>query len=308
MRVVVALGSDALLRPGRVVSADSLGVAVRAAAQVLATIAQGHGLLVTHGRGPQEALLAQQGPGAANTANLPINPATGAGEADVAALLLQELAHQLGPDRVVRSVWTQAGVNRNDPAFGRPSHALGPLYSQDEAQRLAASRQWSTAACGAGFRRVVAAPLPVRVCGLAAIEQLLADHVVVVASGGGGKPLAAAVGDLQDQAVDAVVDPDLFSGVLAHAVGADCLIFATGVPGSIVDPVASGALLAGPTTPRALASLHFARGSIGQQAQAASQFVIDGGQRAAIGSLAQLPALLDGSVGIQVTQAATEPF
>ena len=307
MRVVVALGGDAWLRPGRVVTTESLGVAVRAAAQVLATIAGAHALIVTHGRGPQEELLARQGPVAAGPVEPSISPATGMGEAEVAALLLQELARQLGPDRLVRSVWTQAGVNRSDPAFGRPSHALGSLYSQDEAQRLAASHQWSTAASGAGFRRVVAAPLPVRVCGLAAIEQLLADHAVVVASGGGGKPLAAAFGDLPDHAVDAVVDPDLFSGILAHAIGADCLIFATGVPGTIADPIADGALLAGPTTPRALASLHFARGSIGQQAHAASQFVIDGGQRAAIGSLAQLPALLDGSAGIQVTQAATEP-
>lgn len=266
MRVVVALGADGWPAAARALQRTA---AIRTTAEALAGVAQDHDLVVTLGRGPQDERLAGQGHAHADMAGQTPAPSAAADEADAAAQLARMLAELLGPARPVQVVAPRVEVDRADPAFGHPRHAVGPLYTQDQAQRLAASHQWSTAPCGAGYRRVVASATPRQVLGLAPIENLLADHAVVLVCGNGGIPLAPLTETRPALELDAVVDPGLFSALLAHALGAGCLLL-----------VGSG-----------------------DQTAAARQYLHTGGHHAAIGTQDQLAALLDGSVGIQLRAA-----
>ena len=301
MRLVIALGGNALLRRGQPLSADNQLENIRRAAAQLARVASGHELVLTHGNGPQVGLLALQSAAYTAVESYPLDVLGAQTDGMIGYLLEQELANLL-PLRTVTTLLTRVEVDPKDPAFAKPTKPIGPVYTQDEAKRVAAEKHWAMAPDGDSFRRVVASPQPLRVLGLDPIRWLLEHGALVIAAGGGGIPVIRGADGHSLQGVEAVIDKDLCSGVLAHALQADCLVIATDVAAVYLDWGTPQQRALGKVSPKTLATLRFPAGSMGPKIDAACRFVQAGGQRAVIGSLDQIEAMLSGEAGTQITQ------
>jgi len=298
-RVVVALGGNALLRRGEPVSASTQRDNIRRAACSLAQLmAQDHQLVITHGNGPQVGLLALQGEVAGKGA-FPLDVLGAETEGMIGYVLQQELdnAHA-GPARFA-TLLTQVEVDAHDPAFLSPSKPVGPIYSEAEARRLAEQRRWTVAPDGNAWRRVVASPWPVRILELEVIRLLVAQGVTVICTGGGGIPVARRP-DGTYIGVEAVIDKDHASGLLAAELQADAFLMLTDVPAVYADWGTPGQRALGAVTPQALAGMDFAAGSMGPKVRAACDFVNRTGGLAGIGSLEDASAILAHRSGTRV--------
>ncbi len=300
MRIVVALGGNALLRRGEPMSAANQIANVQRAAAQIARIAVGNELVVTHGNGPQVGLLALQAQAYAKGGTYPLDVLGAESEGMVGYLLEQELGNAL-PGRTVVTLLTRTEVDSDDPAFASPSKQIGPVYEKAESDGLAQSMGWSVVADGAGFRRVVASPKPRRVLSLQPIQWLLAHGAVVVAGGGGGIPVVSTEGGPHLHGVEAVIDKDASSGLLARELSADCLLIATDVDAVYVDFGKTTQRAVRGAAPSAFARSSFAAGSMAPKVAAACEFVQTTGHRAAIGSLDDIEAMLHGDAGTQIT-------
>jgi carbamate kinase len=300
MRLVVAIGGNALLRRGQVPSAANQLDNIRVAALQLARVAAGNELVLTHGNGPQVGLLALQSAAYKDVDSYPLDVLGAETDGMIGYLIEQELSNALPASRTVATLLTRVEVDPLDPAFDHPTKPIGAMYTPPEAQRLAAARHWTVAPDGAGYRRVVASPQPLRVLGLDPIRWLLERGAVVIAAGGGGIPVARGFEGRNLQGVDAVIDKDLCSALLARGIEADCLVIATDVTAVFLDWGTPAQRAVGKVTPQALARQSFAAGSMGPKVLAACQFVLATGKRAVIGSLDQIESMLDGSAGTQV--------
>ena len=299
MRVVIALGGNALLRRGEPADAVTQRRNVAAAVAAIADLALDHEVIVTHGNGPQVGLLALQGEAYDPVAPYPLDVLGAETEGMIGYLLDQELVNTLG-GRPVATLLTQVIVDRDDPAFARPTKPIGPVYDRETAERLAAELGWTIAADGAHHRRVVASPEPRSIVELATLRLLVDAGVVVVCVGGGGIPVAVDR-DGRLHGVEAVIDKDLAAELLAQGLGADALLLLTDVP----------AVQAAWETPQArdlakipaqqLLSMSFAGGSMGPKVEAACRFVQTTGAFAGIGALADARAILEGRRGTLVT-------
>lgn len=300
MKIVVALGGNALLRRGEPLSAaNQLGNIRRAAAQI-ALIAPQSELVLTHGNGPQVGLLALQSAAYAAVETYPLDVLGAQTDGMIGYLLEQELGNLL-PARVIATLLTRIEVNLNDPAFQAPSKPIGPVYGAEEARRIAAEQGWTMKPDGAQFRRVVASPAPQRVLGLQPIEWLLAKGALVIAAGGGGIPVARQRDGAALHGVEAVIDKDACSSLLARQLGAELLIIATDVDAVYVDFGQPTQRRIGHVTPAALAAAAFPEGSMGPKVEAACAFVRATGRRAVIGSLDHIEGMLKGAAGTQVS-------
>ncbi len=304
MKLVIALGGNALLRREQAPSAANQLENIRRAAAQIARIAPGNELVLTHGNGPQVGLLALQAAEHIAAQAFPLDVLGAQTDGMIGYLLEQELANLLPVSHTVATLLTRVEVDLRDPAFGHPTKPIGPMYTQAEAQRVAAARQWSTAADGTGFRRVVASPQPLRVLGLEPIRWLLERGALVIAAGGGGIPVARGADGKTLQGVDAVIDKDLCSGLLARDLQADCLVIATDVAAVYLDWGKPGQRALGKVTPHMLAQQSFTAGSMGPKVEAACQFVLATGKRALIGSLDQIEEMLAGNAGTEVSPHA----
>lgn len=298
MRVVVALGGNALLRRGERPDAAIQREHVADAAPQLAKIAQEHQLLLVHGNGPQVGLLALES-GADTMLSRPYPLSDLVAETQgLIGYWLQQGLHSAGLTGRVVTLVTQTVVDPQDPAFRSPSKFVGSSYTEQRAGELAIEHGWEIRRDGDAWRRVVASPLPLRVVEVDVARTLLAEGVTVVLGGGGGVPVVETGGILCG--VDAVVDKDHTAALLATALGADVLVMLTDVP----------AVQLGFGTPsaRPLHQVHvadldttaFAAGSMGPKVAAACRFVTDTGGRAAIGSLDDAAAVVAGDSGTQV--------
>lgn len=299
MRVVVALGGNALLERGQPLTASVQRANVRVAARALAPVALRHELVVTHGNGPQVGLLALQATADPSTDPLPLDVLGAETEGMIGYMIEQELGNVLPFEKAIATVLTMVEVDPDDAAFAAPVKPIGPVYDEPEARRLAAARGWSVAPDGADWRRVVASPEPLRVFEVRPIEWLLEKGAVVVCAGGGGIPTAygpdgALVG------VEAVVDKDKASALLARQLEADVLVLATDVAGVYLDWGGPDERLLGRVTPVELARLALPPGSMGAKIDAARDFVEATGRRASIGALADLERLVAGEAGTTV--------
>lgn len=300
MRVVVALGGNALLRRGERPDVNVQRANVRRAAQSIAAIAREHAVVVTHGNGPQVGLLALQSEADPTVAPYPLDVLGAESEGLIGYLIEQELGRLL-PGREVATLLTQVEVAPRDPAFGAPTKPIGPVYDERTAQQMARERGYAIAPDGAGFRRVVASPEPRAIRELRVIEILLAAGVLVVCTGGGGIPVVT-MPDGGVRGVEAVIDKDLASALLAHALAADALLLLTDVP-AVLDSWPHGTPI-GHATPRELRARDFAAGSMGPKIEAACRFVEQGGALAAIGALDDAAAMLGGERGTIVRASA----
>lgn len=301
---VVALGGNALLRRGQETSAANQLAAARAVAAALAPIAERTRLVVTHGNGPQVGLLALKEDAYPSGEPYPLDVLDAETAGQIGYVIELALDNAVAGQHTV-AVITRVVVDAEDPAFQDPTKFIGPVYDEARAKQLAAQRGWSVRPDGAEWRRVVASPEPREVVQLEAIRELVADGFLVVCVGGGGVPVAASpVGG--HVGVEAVVDKDLASALLATGLDADILVLATDVDGVHTGWGTAEDRPVRDTTPRRLRAQSFARGSMGPKVEAACRFVEAGGGRAAIGALEDLAGLVDGTAGTQVRAEARQ--
>ena len=294
MRIVVALGGNALLRRGERMTAENQRRNVRLAAAALAPLASEHALVISHGNGPQVGLLALQAASYHGDETYPLDILDAESEGMIGYLIEQELANLL-PDRRLATLLTQVEVDPADPAFRHPSKPIGPVYGAVEAKRLVQERNWSIAAEGAGYRRVVASPLPRRIFELGVIELLVNQEVIVICAGGGGVPVIRRADDSL-VGVEAVIDKDRASRLLGLELRADWLLMLTDVDGVYLDWETSRARRVRRIAPAALRQHAFAPGSMGPKVEAACEFAEAGGV-AGIGRLQDAGAILAGETG-----------
>lgn len=301
MRVVIALGGNALLRRFERPGADAQRRNLRAAASSLAEIARQHTVVLTHGNGPQIGWLAQQAEAAALSGPEgpdPLDVLGAQSEALIGYLIDQELAPLL-PGREIATLLTQVEVDPRDPAFRNPTKPIGPLLDAKRARALAAERGYAIAEVDGGFRRVVASPEPLRIREIGVIRRLVDADVIVICAGGGGIPVAITESDAL-RGVEAVIDKDLTSALLAVELGADALLLLTDVAAIYEDWPSPAKRPIRRITPAALRARALPAGSMGPKAEAACRFVEQTGKRAAIGALEQAAALLAGNAGTSV--------
>jgi carbamate kinase len=295
-RIVAALGGNALLRRNEPLEAELQRRNVKKAAAALAPVAEKHELLVTHGNGPQIGLLALQAAAVEGITPYPLDVLGAESEGMIGYLLEQELRNVL-PGRDVATLLTQVVVDPADRAFSNPTKPIGPVYTEEEALRLAAAHGWAIARDGAGFRRVVASPEPLQVLELPTIRRLIDAGVLLVCTGGGGIPVAVADGVLRG--VEAVIDKDLAAARLAEDIHADTLLLLTDVAGVYRDLNRADSIIPA-ANPGDLRSMRLPAGSMGPKAEAACRFVERTGGRAAIGALEDAASLVAGAAGTQI--------
>jgi carbamate kinase len=304
MRVVVALGGNALLKRGEPMTAEVQRGNVRAAAPALAAVAQKHQLVLSHGNGPQVGLLALQAAAYEDVEAYPLDVLGAQTEGMIGYVLEQELGNLLPIEVPFATLLTMIEVDPDDPAFTDPTKFVGPVYDQAEADRLAAEKGWVYKQDGDRWRRVVPSPEPKRIFEIRPIQWLLDKDVVVICAGGGGVPTMYEPDHEQVLVgVEAVIDKDFASELLAREVAADLFLMVTDVDGVYTRWGTPDQRKLEKTTPEELRRLDFAAGSMGPKVEAACRFVERTGGRAAIGGLAEIERIVEGTAGTQVSAA-----
>ncbi|MDH4158851.1 MAG: carbamate kinase [Actinomycetota bacterium] len=300
MRVVVALGGNALLRRGQPMTAENQRANVRVAAVALAPIAVEHELVVTHGNGPQVGLLALQAAASHPDEVFPLDVLGAETEGMIGYLIEQELGNLLPFEKPLATILTMTEVDPDDPAFADPTKFVGPVYDEASAHALGAQKGWVFKPDGSDWRRVVPSPQPRRIFELRPVRWLLEQGAVVIAAGGGGIPTMYVPGTRTLVGVEAVVDKDLASAVLAEQIEADLFVVATEVDAVYLDWGTPQQRAIRQATPEALAQLQFPAGSMGPKVEAAAAFVRATGKRSLVGALDQITELVAGEVGTAV--------
>ena len=302
MRIVVALGGNALLRRGQPMTAENQRENIRTATAQIARIAPGNELVVAHGNGPQVGLLSLQAAAYTAVSPYPLDVLGAETEGMIGYMIEQELGNLLPQDAPFATLLTQVEVDPKDPAFQNPTKPIGPVYSKAEAEKLAAEKGWASAPDGDKYRRVVASPRPKRIFEIRPIKWLLEKSSIVICAGGGGIPtMYDENGKLKG--IEAVIDKDLCSSLLAQQLEADLLVIATDVNAAFID--------FGKPTQKAIAQAHpddmetlgFAAGSMGPKVQAACEFARNTGKTAVIGSLSDIEAIVQGTAGTRISTA-----
>ena len=306
MRIVVALGGNALLRRSDPPTSEAQRLNVRAAARALAPLVGEHELVLAHGNGPQVGLLALQAAAYDQAEPYPLDVMGAGTEGMIGYMVEQELGNLLPFEKPLATILTMVEVDPDDPAFGDPTKFVGPCYAEQTAKDLAARKEWTFKRDGDSWRRVVASPEPLRIFELAPIKWLLEKGAVVICAGGGGIPTAYLPGGARTLAgIEAVIDKDFASELLARELGADLLVMASDEAGVYLDWATPQQTMLGWVTPQELSRHTFAAGSMGPKVEAACRFVNRGGKRAAIGKLEDIARIVAGEAGTNVVAEVT---
>jgi carbamate kinase len=307
-RVVVALGGNALLRRGAEDTFEEMYRSARGAAEKVADIAAaGWEVVVTHGNGPQVGRILLQQEAAKDVVHpMPLDVCGALSQGQIGYLLqvtIGDVFFERGMERPVCTVLSLARVRPDDPAFAAPTKFVGPFYTEEEAETLARERGYTMKADPhGGWRRVVPSPSPYSIVETPIVARLIADGVIVIASGGGGIPVVEEGPRLIGK--EGVVDKDLAAAILAHEVAAQVLLILTDVKkvqrgyGSLMPEDIDSM-----TVPEAKALLRrgeFGAGSMGPKVQAAVNFVQAGGERAVIADLEDALEAVAGSAGTSI--------
>jgi carbamate kinase len=297
MRVVLALGGNALLPRGEPLDVAVQRANVKVAAEAVAEVAASHQVVLTHGNGPQLGLLALQNDAYRDVDAYPLDVLGAESQGMVGYLLEQELGRHI-PSAALATLLTQVVVDPSDVAFLHPTKFVGPVYEDEEAHRLTRDKGWAMARDGDCWRRVVPSPAPRQIVELETIRLLMDHGVTVTCVGGGGIPVVPdGAGGMQG--VEAVIDKDLAAALLATRLEADVLVLLTDVDGVYEGYGTDAARRLGATTMAELRALDLPSGSMGPKVDALCRFVEHGGHHAAVGTLAAAAALVrgDGEVG-----------
>jgi carbamate kinase len=298
MRIVIALGGNALLRRSDPVTTEVQRGNVRLAAEAIAPLAARHSVVIAHGNGPQVGLLSLQAGAYREAEPYPLDVLDAGTQGMIGYLIQQELRGLLPPERQVATLLTMITVDPGDPAFASPVKFVGPVYSKASADALAAAEGWVVRQDGSAWRRVVPSPQPQRILEIMPIKWLLEQGAVVICAGGGGIPISLDSGALVG--VEAVIDKDFASELLAEEVDADLFIMATDVDGVYVHWGTPDQTRLDRVTPDELAAYDFPAGSMGPKVEAAARFVAKTGRRATIGSLTDIAGVTAGTAGTNV--------
>ena len=293
MRIVIALGGNALLRRGEPLTLDNQRRNIQTAAKALVPLVSRHELVISHGNGPQVGLLALQSAAYKPGEAYPLDILDAETEGMIGYMIEQELNNLLSTGSRCATLLTQIEVDPNDPAFSQPTKPVGPVYDKTEAEHLAKTRGWNIAADGDRFRRVVPSPRPKRIIELGVIELLLDQGVIVICAGGGGIPTVvredgALVG------IEAVIDKDFASSLLARELEADVLLMLTDVDAVYRNWGNPDARAIKRISSQAIKAFSFEPGSMAPKVEAAIEFVEKTGGIAGIGALEDAQAILDG--------------
>ncbi len=301
MLVVIALGGNALLRRGEPMTLGNQRANIKIATKAIAEVIQaGHRVVIAHGNGPQVGLLALQGAAYKPDEAYPLDVLGAETEGMIGYLIEQELENTLQDGTKVATLLTQVEVDPHDPAFGKPTKPVGPVYERDDADALASKRDWVFAQDGKQYRRVVASPLPLNIPDIGVIRLLVDFGVIVICAGGGGIPvIRQKVGGLIG--VEAVIDKDLVSALLAKDLSADALLLLTDVDGVYKDWGQSNQKKIDRASPQSLDASNFPIGSMGPKITAACEFARGSGKISGIGSLNDALKILQDNAGTIIT-------
>jgi carbamate kinase len=302
MRIVVALGGNALLKRGQPMTAEVQRANVRVAAEAIAPLAQSHQVVISHGNGPQVGLLALQGAAYKPDEAFPLDVLGAETEGMIGYMIEQELGNLLPFEVPFATVLTMVEVDPDDPGFQNPTKFVGPVYDKAEADRLAAEKGWAIKPDGAKWRRVVPSPLPKRIFEIRPIRWLLDQGTVVICAGGGGIPTMYQKGaDRKLVGVEAVIDKDLCTELLARDLDADLFVMLTDADAVYLDWGTPTQRAIRRATPASLADIGFAAGSMGPKVAAACAFAQATGKKAAIGALEDLTRIIAGEAGTTIS-------
>jgi carbamate kinase len=298
VRIVIALGGNALLKRGEAMTAENQRENVRQAAEAIAPLVRDHEVVITHGNGPQVGLLALQAHAYEKVDPYPLDVLGAETEGMIGYMLEQELGNLLPAEQPLATVLTMIEVDPSDPAFQDPTKFVGPVYGAEQAEAIAGEKGWAMKRDGEYWRRVVPSPQPKRIFEIRPIRWLLEKKVVVICAGGGGIPTAYVQGeDRVLEGIEAVIDKDFASELLARELDADLFIMATDVDGVYEGWGTPDQRKIDRIGPADVALNKFPAGSMGPKVQAAAQFVDRPGKRSAIGSLADITEIVAGTRG-----------
>jgi carbamate kinase len=307
MRIVIALGGNALLRRGEPMTAEVQRKNVRIAAEAMAPIAKDNQLVISHGNGPQVGLLALQGAAYKPDEAFPLDVLGAQTEGMIGYMIEQELGNLLPFEVPFATLLTMVEVDPKDPGFQNPTKFVGPVYEKADADRIAGQKRWVFKQDGTKWRRVVPSPAPKRIFEVRPVKWLLERGTVVICAGGGGIPtLYDPSAERTLIGVEAVVDKDACSELLAREVEADLYIMATDTEAVFLDwgtPKQRGIHRA---SPAAMRQHSFPAGSMGPKVAAACHFAQATGRTAAIGALADIPSIVRGERGTLVDPRFSE--
>jgi carbamate kinase len=304
MRILVALGGNALLKRGEPLTAENQRNNIRIAAETLAPIGRKHQLIVSHGNGPQVGLLALQGAAYSKAEIYPLDVLGAETEGMIGYMIEQELGNILPFEQPFATLLSMTEVDPADPAWTNPDKPIGPVYTKEEADRLAAEKGWTVAPDGAGFRRVVPSPKPKRIFQTRPVRWLLEKGCIVICAGGGGIPTMYGP-DRKLHGVEAVVDKDRAGALMARELDCDLFVMATVADAVYVDWGTPAQRAIRRAHPAAVAAWPFAAGSMGPKVESAVEFAAATGKTAAIGALADVGRIVLGEAGTHITTAAT---
>ena len=303
MKIVIALGGNALLKRGEPMTAENQRENVKTACAQIARVYDGNQLIITHGNGPQVGLLALQNNAYKEVPMYPLDVLGAETAGMIGYMIQQELSNTVPGSASIATVLTQIQVDPKDPAFQKPSKPVGPVYSKEEADKIAAEKGWTMAPDNDKYRRVVASPKPVNIFGLEPLKTLIDNKYIVVCGGGGGIPTWVDDNGKQHGA-EAVIDKDLATALLATLIDADLFVIATDVDGAYLDwgkPEQKRIALAAPD---AALAFDFASGSMGPKIEAAANFAKATGKDAVIGALADIEQIVAGKAGTRISGKA----
>ena len=300
MRIVIALGGNALLRRGEDMTAENQRKNIQIAVSALAPIAEQNELVISHGNGPQVGLLSLQSAAYKEVEEYPLDILGAQTQGMIGYMIEQELGNILPIEVPITSILTMVEVDPDDPAFNNPTKPIGPVYNKEEAEALKNDKGWEIKKDGEYWRRVVASPIPHRIFELRPIHWLLEKNTVVICAGGGGIPtIYNKEGNLEGEEV--VIDKDRASSLLAFELEADVLIMATDTDGVYLNWGTEAEKRISNTTPEEIRKYEFDAGSMGPKVEAACSFIERSGQRAVIGSLTDIEGMVNGTAGTQFT-------
>ncbi len=299
MKIVIALGGNALLQRGQPMTAENQRANIRLAAERIASIAPGNEIVIAHGNGPQVGLLALQDLAYEEVDPYPLDVLGAETEAMIGYVIEQELGNLLPPEQPFATILTMIEVDADDPAFAHPTKPIGPVYDKATAERLAAEHDWSIAPDGDKYRRVVASPKPQRIFEIRPIRMLVEQGVIVICAGGGGIPTMYGK-DGKLLGVQAVIDKDLAAALLAEQLEADLLVIATDVDGVYTGWGTPQQARLGNVTVEQVVEMNLPAGSMGPKVAAACGFATQTKNEAVIGSLADIDRIVAGTAGTRV--------
>ncbi len=308
MRVVIALGGNALQKRGEAMTVESQRANVALACRAIAPLCLDHEVVISHGNGPQVGLLAMQAAAYGEDESYPFDVLGAQTEGMIGYFIEQELGNLLPFDKPLATILTMTEVSADDPAFDDPTKFVGPVYDEDTARQYAAAKNWVVKPDGEYWRRVVPSPKPLRIFEIRPVMWLLDRGAVVVCTGGGGIPTMYRKDTRELIGVEAVIDKDRSSAVLAKDLGADALVIATDADAVYVDWGTPHQRAVSTASPDGMSGFRFLEGSMGPKVEAACDFARSSpGSTAVIGALSDLAAILEGSAGTRISTTFGAP-